>query len=88
MYGDFIRNKRKECGMTQSELAEKVGVARTTIISWELEKYPPTDLSNIHALEHIFCLESGDLYKKVCGVNPTQPLPDTTPEQGSENAAV
>ena len=86
MYGDFIRNRRKKCGFTQQELAEKVGVARTTIISWELGKCPPTDLSNICSLEQALSLETGTLYKEICGVNPTQPLPTQEPEQGEREA--
>lgn len=85
-YGDFIRNKRKECGFTQQELADKVGVARTTVIAWESEKFPPTDLNNISSLEQALSLETGTLYMKICSVNPTNPPLHVTQEQGDENA--
>ena len=33
--GEFIKNLRKEKGMTQEELANKVGVLAKTVSKWE-----------------------------------------------------
>lgn len=38
----FISEYRKQLGMTQEELAAKVGVARQTIISLEAGRYNPS----------------------------------------------
>ena len=39
--GNKIMELRKKSGLTQEELAEKIGVARQTISKWELgETYP------------------------------------------------
>lgn len=37
-----IRNKRKELGLSQEELAKKCGVSRQTVNAIENDKYDPT----------------------------------------------
>lgn len=39
---NYVRELRKERGMTQEELAEAVGVSRQTIISIERGRYVPS----------------------------------------------
>ena len=39
---NIIRNKRKELGLTQEELAKKCGVSRQTVNAIENNKYDPT----------------------------------------------
>lgn len=39
---NMIRNKRKELGLSQEELAKKCGVSRQTINAIENNKYDPT----------------------------------------------
>lgn len=63
MYSRLIKKLRKKAGLTQGELAEKTGVSRSAVYDWESCKYPPTDANNIAALEDVFCLERGELYK-------------------------
>ena len=44
-YGIIIKNIRKSNGLTQLELADKIGVDKTTISAYEREKImPPTDV--------------------------------------------
>jgi ribosome-binding protein aMBF1 (putative translation factor) len=45
-----IRDRRKRAGMTQSQLALKVGVTRYTIASWERAETIPSN-NNLTALE-------------------------------------
>ena len=71
-YGIKIRTKRKEKGLTQDELAEQVGVSRTSILQWERGKYPPRDAKNIAALEKALGFEDGELFSSIYS-NP--PLP-------------
>lgn len=47
--GSFIANVRKEKGLTQSELAERIGVTNKTVSRWETGKYMP-DLATIPTL--------------------------------------
>ena len=46
---NIIRNKRKELGLSQEELAKKCGVSRQTVNAIENNKYDPT-------LAFAFCL--------------------------------
>lgn len=39
---NIIRNRRKELGLSQEELAKKCGVARQTVNAIENNKYDPT----------------------------------------------
>ena len=39
---NIIRNKRKELGLSQEELAQKCGVSRQTVNAIENNKYDPT----------------------------------------------
>ncbi len=44
-YGIIIKNIRKRKGLTQLELANKIGLDKTTISAYEREKImPPTDV--------------------------------------------
>ncbi|MCB6610778.1 helix-turn-helix transcriptional regulator [[Clostridium] symbiosum] len=47
--GSFISEVRREKGMTQAELAEKLGVTNKTVSRWETGNYMP-DLSTIQSL--------------------------------------
>lgn len=43
-FAENLRKERKKRGMTQIELAGKVGVSQTTVSQWEsTEKYPTLD---------------------------------------------
>jgi putative transcriptional regulator len=42
MTGEKVRDARKACGLSQQELANKVGVSRQTIIAIEKGDYNPT----------------------------------------------
>jgi len=51
--GNKITTLRKEAGLSQEQLAEKIGVSRSAIAKWESEKGIP-DIENIVALSDIF----------------------------------
>ena len=53
MLSDQIRKYRKEKGLSQDELAEKLGVSRQSISLWENGQTQPT-IENILALARIF----------------------------------
>ena len=58
--GNKIMNLRKKSGMSQEELAEKVGVARQTISKWELDETSP-DLKQSKELSRIFNVSLDEL---------------------------
>jgi putative transcriptional regulator len=39
---NYVRERRTELGMTQVDLAQRVGVSRQTIISIERQRYDPS----------------------------------------------
>ena len=58
--GKKIMNLRKKNGLSQEELAEKVGVARQTISKWELGETSP-DLKQAKILSKIFNISLDEL---------------------------
>ena len=40
-FGEKVKKARKEQGLTQTQLGEKIGVSRRTITSYEAEAFPP-----------------------------------------------
>jgi len=68
---EVIRDRRKELGLTQQELAARVVVARQTVVAWEKGDVIP-ELANIGALEEVLQLTKGSLFLASQGVgNPT-----------------
>ena len=58
--GKSIMNLRKKNGLSQEELAEKIGVARQTISKWELGETSP-DLKQAKELSKIFNVSLDEL---------------------------
>ena len=48
-FGERLKIERQQAGMTQAELAEKIGVKQQQLSQWECDKVEPT-LSNIVAI--------------------------------------
>ena len=42
MFGQRLKEERARLGLTQPQLAEKIGSAKRTVIDWEQEKSSPT----------------------------------------------
>lgn len=40
-FGEKVKKSRKELGLTQTELGDKIGVSRRTITSYEADVFPP-----------------------------------------------
>ena len=60
--GSFIALLRKSRGMTQRELAEKLGVSDKTISHWERDESAP-DISMIPVIAEIFDVTCDELLK-------------------------
>ncbi len=52
-FGEKIKELRKEKGLTQKMLAEKIGQAQSTIFYWEQNKQEPT-ISSLKKLCEVF----------------------------------
>lgn len=57
-----IRKLRKAAGLTQAQLAEKVGVAQATVADWESDEYRPR-ASILPALATALGCTVNDLYR-------------------------
>ena len=57
---DKIRALREARGMSQTELAEALGVDQTTVSAWETGKAEPT-IFNLRRLADILGVSPGDL---------------------------
>lgn len=56
--GENIKQKRKEAGLTQAALASKLGVSRTAVSSWEVNRNEPC-VRDIEKMAEIFeCLKT------------------------------
>ena len=72
--GNLLRKLRKEKGMTQKELADKLGIVAKTVSKWETGHGFP-DLSTLSALSEIFGVSEKSL---LCG-----DLPQNKQESGN-----
>lgn len=67
MFSKILKEKRKELGLTQQEVADKLNVTRQTISNWEVGKsYPdiPTliKISNFYDLSLDYMLKGDDKF--------------------------
>ena len=58
--GTFISGARNQLGLTQKELAEKIGVSDKTISKWECGKSMP-DISYLDTLCNSLCINMNEL---------------------------
>ena len=61
--GEKIREQRKQAGLSQEQLAEKLNVSRQAITKWETDKGIP-DVANLIAISDEFELIKGDISVK------------------------
>ncbi len=58
--GNFIADMRKEKGLTQEQLGEKLGVTNKTISRWETGKYMP-DIDKLQELSSVLGISVNEL---------------------------
>ena len=61
--GEKIRTARKQEGLSQEQLSEKLGISRSSVAKWETDKGIP-DISNLIALTDVFGLSLDELIKE------------------------
>lgn len=60
--GQKLKNTRLTVGLTQENVAEKIGVSRQTISNWENDKSYP-DIVNVIALSNLYSISLDELLK-------------------------
>lgn len=70
--GKFIAVLRKSQGMTQKELAEKLGVSDKTVSHWERDESAP-DISLIPVIAEIFSVTCDELLRGEKSLSQTAP---------------
>ena len=61
--GEKLRNARKQEGLSQEQLSEKLGISRSAVAKWETDNGIP-DISNLIALSDEFGLSLDELIKE------------------------
>lgn len=77
-----IKKFRENAKLKQAELAEKIGISTVTLSRYENGEREPRATELLKMSELFGCTVD-----ELLGKNPTQPLPNVSPEQG-EKAAV
>ena len=68
--GEKIKEARKQCGLSQEQLAEKMAVSRSAVAKWEANNGLP-DLDNLKALAQLlnvsvdYLLDDGEVIDEV-----------------------
>lgn len=75
-FANFVKNKRKELGMTQEELAAQLNVSRDVVSKWESGKRYP-DMETSQKLAFIFGVTPNEMYDQ-SSVNDSSPLINST----------
>lgn len=60
-FGENLKRERKLCGLTQQELADKIGIKQQQLSQWESNKFEPT-VSSIVALAKALNVSFDDLF--------------------------
>lgn len=63
-FGDNIRRLREERGMTQEQLASRLGVTRTAVTQWESESTHPR-MGSLEAMAALFGVRKSDIVDDV-----------------------
>lgn len=70
---DRIQYLRKQRGLSQEELADKIGVSRQAVSKWESEQSTP-DLDKIIVMSDLFEVTTDYILKGIESVSPTSKL--------------
>lgn len=65
-FAEKLKTLRKQAGMSQEQLAEKLRVSRQAVTKWETDGGIP-DIENIMAISTLFDISIDDLFSKEKG---------------------
>lgn len=79
-FAEKLRNIRRQAGMSQEQLAEKLGVSRQAVTKWETDAGIP-DIENIMAVSALFDISIDELFSNEKGTKkPTEYLYESVTE--------
>lgn len=81
--GNSLFNARKKSGLSQEEVAKKLGVSRQTISKWELDETLP-DIQQSKRLSNLYHLTLDELIEFDVDVKEIQEMIDKTSDEVSE----
>lgn len=81
--GNSLFNARKKCGLSQEEVAEKLGVSRQTISKWETDETLP-DICQSKKLSVLYCVTLDDLIDFDIDVKSLEQVVRNTSEETSK----
>ncbi len=81
--GNSLFNARKKSGLSQEEVAEKLGVSRQTISKWELDETLP-DIQQSKRLSNLYHLTLDELIEFDVDVKEIQEMIDKTSDEVSD----
>ena len=70
LFGEKLRNHRKRLGMTQEEVAEKIGVSAQAVFKWEQNICYP-DIIFLPGLARLLECTTDDFFEEPCTVKST-----------------
>ncbi len=71
---DLIKSKRAELGLSQADLARRLGVTQVTVLYWEKQRTMP-DMSNVNKIANVLGMTSEELWAYLDGNdNPKEQL--------------
>ena len=82
--GEKIKEARKQAGLSQEQLSEKLGVSRSAVAKWETDKGIP-DVENLKALSSMlsvsidFLLDNGESLEKSGQIRRRRDCPSLLP---------
>lgn len=63
-FGEKLQKHRKECGLTQTELAARIGISKNTVINYENGRTYPTDRSIYKKLAEVLGVNADYLHNE------------------------
>lgn len=81
--GNNLFNARKKCGLSQEEVAEKLGVSRQTISKWEIDETLP-DIRQAKKMAVLYNLSLDEMIEFDVDVKKIQEIIDKTSEKTEE----
>ena len=85
--GDKIRKLRRDAGMTQAQLAERIHVSRAAVARWENENGTP-DIANIKALASLFQIDVSVLLNEELDLEQHQKFIRIDPQESVEQLLI
>ncbi len=70
VFGELLRGFRSREGLSQQQLADSIGVGRSTIINWEKSYYLPRNLNQVHKIAEVLNLSPEDTDRLLAAADP------------------